>query len=180
MSEGTAESFPDIQILGKVTTAFGIKGWVKVYSYTDPMSNILDYPVWQLNLGGQWKTFRVLDGQPQGKGLVARLEGVSDRDAALALSQIEIGVPASELPKLEEDEHYWFQLEGLTVVNTQNEVLGQVKELFDSGGGNQVMKLTCCEGSIDKQQRLVPFVDAIVLEVDLDQRQIQVDWQADY
>ncbi|MBM97337.1 MAG: ribosome maturation factor RimM [Oceanospirillaceae bacterium] len=170
----------DVTVLGKVTTAFGIKGWVKVYSFTDPMVNILEYPSWLLKCDGRWRTFKVLDGQQQGKGLVARLQGVSDRDAALALSQVEIGIPTAELPEPDEDEHYWFQLIGLKVKNTEGELLGQVKELFESGGGNQVMTLTGCEGSIDQQKRMIPYVGAIVLEVDLDKGELLVDWQADF
>jgi 16S rRNA processing protein RimM len=170
----------DITVLGKVTTAFGIKGWVKVYSYTDPMTNILQYPVWLLNVNGHWKEYKLRDSRPQGKGLAAALEGINDRDQALALSQVEIGIPTNELPELEEDEHYWFQLVGLKVVNTEGQLLGQVKELFDSGGGNQVVVIKGCEGSIDKRQRLIPFVDAIVLEVDLEGGEIQVDWEADF
>lgn len=170
----------DITILGKVSTAFGIKGWVKVYSYTQPMTNILEYPVWLLKVNGQWKEYKLRDSRPQGKGLAAALEGINDRDQALALSQVEIGVPTSDLPELDENEHYWFQLEGLKVKHTDGQLLGQVKELFDSGGGNQVMVVTQCEGSVDKQQRLIPFVDAIVLDVDLDGGEVQVDWDPDF
>lgn len=170
----------DITVLGKITTAFGIKGWVKVYSYTSPMTNLLEYPVWLLNINGQWRNAKPLKVQVQGKGLVAQLDGVTDRDAALALSQVDIGIPTDALPEPEEDEHYWFQLTGLTVKNTDGEVLGQVKELFESGGGNQVMVLIGCEGSVDQQQRMIPYVAAIVQEVDLEAGQILVDWQADY
>ena len=170
----------EITILGKVTTAFGIKGWVKVYSFTDPMTNILDYPRWLLNINGEWRAFELETGQAQSKGLVAKLKGVSDRDAALALSQTEIAIYTSEMPEPEDDEYYWFQLEGLKVFNTKDQLLGEVKELFDSGGGNQVLKLKSCEGSIDKQQRMIPYVDAIVLDVDLEEGVIQVEWEADY
>lgn len=170
----------ELTILGKITTAFGIKGWVKVYSYTEPTSNILDYPLWLLRINNQWQEFKVLDGQIHTKGLAVYLEGIADRDAALALSKAEIAVPTSELPELEEDEHYWFQLQGLKVVNTEGEWLGQVKELLNSGGGNQVLSIKDCEGSIDEQQRLIPYVEPIVLEVDLEKGEILVDWQADY
>lgn len=170
----------DIRVLGKITTAFGIKGWVKVYSYTEPMTNILEYPIWHIRKNGQWQEFKVLQGKPQGKGLVASLQGITDRDLALSLHQCEVGVPEEALPELEEDEHYWFQLIGLKVVNTEGVVLGQVKELFDSGGGNQVLTVTPCEGSIDKQQRLLPFVDQYILEVDLDDNVLQVDWDPDF
>lgn len=170
----------DITVLGKVTTAFGIKGWVKVYSYTDPITNLFDYDRWLLKIGNDWRHYEVEDGKIQGKGLTVKLKGVADRDAALALSQVEIGVPTSELPELGEDEHYWFQLEGLQVLNTAGQLLGQVKELFESGGGNLVLVVSACEGSIDQQERLLPYVDAVVLDVDLDAGKIQVDWEADY
>lgn len=178
MSEQNAA--PEFTVLGKISTAFGIKGWVKVYSYTDPIENILDYPNWHLNVQGKWQKFTVLDSQFQTKGLAVALAGINDRDAALALSQVQIAIPTNELPELEDDEYYWFQLQGLKVINTQGEVLGQVAELLDSGGGNQVMVVKACEGSLDKQQRLIPYANTIVLDVDLDQGEIQVDWQADY
>lgn len=170
----------NIHVLGKVSTAFGIKGWVKVYSYTDPLTNILEYPIWFIRKDGQWKEFKVLQGKPQGKGLVAFLQGINDRDLALSLSQCEVGVPEEQLPELDEDEHYWFQLIGQKVVNTDGVLLGQVKELFDSGGGNQVMAVQPCEGSIDQQQRLLPWVDQYILEVDLDSGSIQVDWDPEF
>ena len=117
----------NIRVLGKISTAFGIKGWVKVYSYTQPMTNILEYPVWHIRKDNRWQEFKVLQGKPQGKGLVASLQGITDRDLALSLHQCEVGVPEEALPELEEDEHYWFQLIGLKVVNTEGVVLGQVK-----------------------------------------------------
>lgn len=170
----------NIHVLGKISTAFGIKGWVKVYSYTDPMANILDYGHWYIRRDGQWQKFRVMQGKLQGKGLVAALEGVTDRDLALALSQCEIGIPESELPEPDDDEHYWFQLEGLSVINTDDQLLGQVKELFDSGGGNQVLTVKPCVGSVDQQTRLLPYVSEYILEVDLDAGVIQVDWDPDF
>ncbi|MDK2779038.1 MAG: ribosome maturation factor RimM [Pseudomonadota bacterium] len=170
----------DITILGKITTAFGIKGWVKVYSYTDPMTNILEYRNWLLHIDGQWQSFRVADSRAQTKGLAVSLEGITDRDQALALRQVEIGVLTSELPEPEEDEYYWFQLEGLKVVTTGGVLLGQVKELFDSGGGNQVITVKACEGSVDKRERMIPYAETIVLEVDLDSGEIQVDWDPDF
>lgn len=178
MAEQVADQ--DITILGKITTAFGIKGWVKVYSYTDPAANILEYGNWLLHIDGQWKPCRVIAGKLQTKGITVALEGITDRDQALALSQVEIGVLTSELPEPEDDEYYWFQLEGLKVVTADGVLLGQVKELFDSGGGNQVLTVTGCEGSIDQRQRLIPYAETIVLEVDLDKGEIRVDWDPDF
>ena len=170
----------DVTVLGKITTAFGIKGWVKVHSYTDPMTNILEYRNWLLKIDGQWRNFSLTGSKLQTKGLAVSLQGITDRDQALALRQAEIGVLTSELPEPEEDEYYWFQLEGLKVVTTEGVLLGQVKELFESGGGNQVMTVNSCEGSVDKRQRLIPYADPIVLEVDLDGSEIQVNWDPDF
>lgn len=170
----------NMRVLGKVTTAFGIKGWVKVYSFTEPMTNILDYRCWYIRKNNEWQPMKLVQSKPQGKGLVAALEGITDRDLALSLSQCEIGIPENELPELEENEHYWFQLIGMKVLNTESVLLGQVKELFDSGGGNQVISVVPCEGSIDKENRLLPFVEQYVLEVDLDTKRMQVDWEPDF
>jgi len=170
----------DVTVLGKITTAFGIKGWVKVYSYTDPETNILEYPDWLLRINGQWQHYRITDSKLQTKGLAVSLQGITDRDQALTLRQVEIGVLTSELPEPEDDEYYWFQLEGLKVITTDGVLLGRVRELFESGGGNQVMTVNSCEGSVDKRQRLIPYADTIVLEVDLDDGEIQVDWDPDF
>ena len=86
----------DVSVLGKITTAFGIKGWVKVHSYTDPMTNILEYRNWLLKIDGQWRTYRLTDSKLQTKGIAVALEGITDRDAALALRQVEIGELTSE------------------------------------------------------------------------------------
>lgn len=170
----------DVTIVGKITTAFGIKGWVKVYSFTEPMKNILNYKRWLLKVNGQWKAYQLRDGKPQGKGLVAALQGVADRDDALALSQVDIAIPSDELPQLENDEFYWFQLEGLKVVTLSGQLLGKVSHLFNSGAPHDVLSVQGCEGSIDQQERLIPYVGQTVKNVDLDAGEVQVDWEADY
>jgi 16S rRNA processing protein RimM len=170
----------DVTIVGKVTTAFGIKGWVKIYSFTDPMKGILDYKNWYLKVKGQWQTYKVKEGKPQGKGIVAKFEGIDDRDLALALSQVEIAVLTSDLPQLAEDEFYWSQLVGLNVVNKNGELLGKIDHLFNSGAPHDVMSVKGCEGSLDQQERLIPYVDAVVGEIDLDAGVMQVDWEADF
>jgi 16S rRNA processing protein RimM len=170
----------DITIVGKVTTAFGIKGWVKVYSFTDPMKGILDYKNWYLKVKGQWQSYKVKEGKPQGKGIVAKFQSVDDRDQALALSQIEIGVLTSDLPQLAEDEFYWSQLVGLKVVNKNGELLGKIDQLFNSGAPHDELSVKGCEGSLDQQERLIPYVDAVVEKVDLDAGEIRVDWEADF
>lgn len=178
--QSTLISDSDVTIIGKVTTAFGIKGWVKVYSFTDPMKGILSYKNWLLKVKGQWQPYKVKEGKPQGKGIVAKFEGINDRDLALALSQVEIAVRTSDLPQLAQDEFYWSQLIGLNVVNKNDELLGKIDQLFNSGAPHDVMSVKGCEGSLDQQERLIPYVDAVVEKVDLDAGEIRVDWEADF
>jgi 16S rRNA processing protein RimM len=178
--QSTLISDSDVTIIGKVTTAFGIKGWVKVYSFTDPMKGILNYKNWLLKVKGQWQPYKVKEGKPQGKGIVAKFEGINDRDLALALSQVEIAVRTSDLPQLAQDEFYWSQLIGLNVVNKNDELLGKIDQLFNSGAPHDVLSVKGCEGSLDQQERLIPYVDAVVEKVDLDAGEIRVDWEADF
>lgn len=178
--QSTLISDSDVTIIGKVTTAFGIKGWVKVYSFTDPMKGILNYKNWLLKVKGQWQPYKVKEGKPQGKGIVAKFEGINDRDLALALSQVEIAVRTSDLPQLAQDEFYWSQLVGLNVVNKNDELLGKIDQLFNSGAPHDVLSVKGCEGSLDQQERLIPYVDAVVEKVDLDAGEIRVDWEADF
>lgn len=167
-------------VLGKLSGAFGVKGWLKVHSFTDPESGIFDYPLWQINTSQGWQSFKVEAHRFHHKQAVVLLEGVADRDQAMLLGRAEIGVPKDALPELEDDQFYLFELEGLDVINLHGEHLGKVERLFDSGGGNQVLSLMPCAESVDEQKRLIPYVPNFILEVDLQAQMIKVDWEADY
>ncbi|MFT7409991.1 MAG: 16S rRNA processing protein RimM [Oleispira sp.] len=178
--QSTSISDSDVTIVGKVTTAFGIKGWVKIHSFTDPMNGLLDYKNWLLKVKGQWRFYKVKEAKPQGKGIVAKFEDIDDRDLALALSQTDIAVRSTDLPQLAEDEFYWSQLVGLIVVNKNGELLGKIDHLFNSGAPHDVMSVKGYEGSLDQQERLIPYVDAVIGKIDLDAGEMQVDWEADF
>ena len=116
-------------ILGRVSAVHGIKGWVKVYSHTEPKSAILSYRPWLMAAGSaggqnrradeprQWRTVKIVDGRPQGKTIIARIEGCNDRDTAHQYIGQDIAIYPDQLNELEQGEHYWYQLEGLTVVS---------------------------------------------------------------
>src|SRR5690606_18034333 len=146
-------------LMGRVVGLFGVRGWVKVYSYTRPPEALLDYPTWQLEVRGEWQTRAVAEARRQGRGLVARLEGFEDRDAAAALVGAAIAVHASELPARAEGEYYWAELEGLRVVNLADQELGRVSHLFETGA-NDVLVVR------GERERLIPFGKGIVHEVD--------------
>lgn len=166
--------------IGKIVAAHGIKGWVSVYSYTDPVPQILDYSPWYLVRGKSKQTVEVRDGRLQGKKLVASLIDVTDRNAAEALIGFDIYMPREALPVLEEGEYYWHQLTGLRVFNEAGANLGTISELMETGA-NDVLVVAPDKGSVDEEQRLIPFImDEIVREIDLDAGTVKVNWAEDY
>ena len=167
------ESPADV-VLGEVVGAHGVRGAVKVYSAPRPRDNIFKYPVWTLVMDGQRRECAVLDSRHQGKGLVATLAGVSDRDSALALRGHEIRVPRQQLPAPKPDEVYWADLQGLEVINADGSRLGVVTGLMETGA-NDVLVV---DGD---RERLIPYVpDRHVLEVNLAAGQLRVDWDPEF
>ncbi|WP_051610608.1 ribosome maturation factor RimM [Marinospirillum insulare] len=174
------ENKAELIVLGKITSVFGIKGWVKVYSYTDPMENLLKYSEWQLKHNGQSKRVRQLDGRKHGKGLIAKIEGVNTPEEARLLSGAEILLSKAKLPELPEGDYYWNQLIGLQVVNLAGQLYGKVSSLLETGA-NDVLVVKACSGSLDQQERLIPWLlPEVVQEVNLETAQIKVDWDADF
>jgi len=160
-------------ILGQVSGVYGVKGWIKVFSETAPPANILDYSPWRLALRGQQRELAIAEGRPHGKGIVVRLDGVEDRDQAALLVGAEIAVPRERLPPPAAGEYYWTDLEGLRVCNQEGIELGRVDHLFETGA-NDVMLVK------GERERMLPFIDSVILEVDLAQGVIRVDWDAEF
>ncbi len=155
--------------LGRISGLYGVRGWLKVYSYTATPSTLFDYPEWSL----QGRCYRLIEGRTQGKGLVAKLEGVEDRDQAALLLDHEIEVPRSALPPAAPDEYYWSDLVGLQVITREGQVLGRIHHLFTTGANDVVV----VEG---ERERLLPFIDGVILEVALEQGVMRVDWDPDF
>ena len=167
-------------VLGKLTSPHGIKGWLKVYSYTNPMDSILEYPEWWVRQGETLTRMTEVQGSRQGKGLVVQLKGVDDRTAAEALAQADILMPKESLPELSDDEYYWHELEGLTVFTQSGERLGQVSYLFETGA-NDVMVVRGDNDAIDKRERLLPFLpDDVIVEISLEDGRMVVDWDPEF
>ena len=170
-------------VLGKVTSAFGVKGWIKVFSYTQPRLNILNYRPWLLKRDGKWQQVELIEGRQQGKTVAARLKGVNNRDEAEALSGTEIAVTSDQLPQLGEDEFYWRDLEGLRVVNTEQIDLGKVSHLIETGSNDVLVVNQVIEkegGGKGKKERLIPYTPDAVVKVDKEAQQIIVEWDADF
>jgi len=183
MSEhAQAQPADDHVVLGKLTSPHGVKGWLKVYSYTSPMEGILDYASWVLRRGAALSRVNVVQGRRQGKGLVVTLEGVDSREAAEALAGAEILLPKAELPELTGDDFYWHELEGLRVVTHAGVVLGRIDYLFETGANDvMVIKGGLDANAVDDRERLLPFLpEEVILEVDLEDGVMTVDWDPDF
>lgn len=165
-------------VLGKISGVFGVQGWLKVYSYTSPRDNIVGYSPWLLCRDGGETTHAVLAGRAQGDGVVARLAGITDRDAAALLVGAEIVVERATLgppaEKAAPGEYFWVDLQGMEVRGIDGRRFGVVDHLFETGA-NDVMVV------VGETRHLIPFVyRSVVLEVDGGQRRITVDWMPDF
>lgn len=163
-------------VVGRVVGVFGVRGWVKIESYTDPRENIANYGPWRIRRGaGEERLLTPEAVQPRGKGLVARLAGVDSREQAEALLYGEIRIRREQLPELPPGEYYWRDLIGLAVVNRHGEVLGRVETLLETGA-NDVLVVR--EG---EREMLIPYLpDRVIDSVDLESGRIHVDWSADW
>jgi len=156
--------------LGRVSGLFGVKGWLKVHSYTDPWESIVEFETWILRSGNEEQTVELEGGRKQGRTVTVKLKAIDDRDQARALIGAEIAVERNALAPCEPGEYYWIDLEGSAVVTAEGEPLGRLDYVFATGG-HDVMVV---DGD---RQRLIPFVqDKVVREVRLEQRVIVVDW----
>ncbi len=168
-----AEDGSEWVIMGRISGLFGIQGWVKVYSHTSPLTNILDYSSWYLSHGDGWKEYQLQAGKAHGKGIIAQLQGYSDRDLASELVGADIAIPREQLPAAEDGSYYWKDLEGLLVRTTEGTDLGRVDHLLETGA-NDVMVVK------GERERLLPFIDQVIFEVDLDGGVITVEWDPEF
>jgi 16S rRNA processing protein RimM len=177
------EAGDELVVVGKLLAPYGIKGWMKVYSFTEPMENLLDYDHCRLQRNGEWVEIEIEAGRPHGKGLVLKLRGVETPEEARLYSNCELAITLSQMPALEAGEFYWRQLEGLKVVvrgEAGEQLLGRVDHLLETGA-NDVLVVAPCEGSIDRRERLVPWLpERVVMNVDLDAGLIVVDWDPEF
>ncbi len=161
--------------LGRISGVFGVKGWVKVESYTEPRDNVVGFDVWTLQLRGVTHNIEVEEGQGHGSQVVAKLRGIDDRDRARELMGAEILVERDRLPPCAPGEYYWADLEGLEVVTVEGAKLGKVSHLIATGA-NDV--LVAKDGG---RERLIPFVlDDYVKDVDFESGCITVDWDPEF
>ena len=162
-------------ILGHVSGVYGVRGWLKIYSETDPVQNIVKYDPWFIQKDKAWQQIKPLQGKKHGKGVVVQLEGYNDRDQSAELKGCKIAVRREQRPAgADREEYYWTDLEGLRVENIEGFYLGEISHLFETGS-NDVMVIK------GDTERLVPYIsEQVVKSVDLDNGLMIVDWDPDF
>lgn len=161
-------------VLGRIAGPFGVRGWLKVASFTDPPVQIFDFACWRADSpGGATRELRPGESRAHGKVFVVRLQGIDDRNAAVALGRPELWVDREELPALKKGEYYRADLLGLEVVNLAGQELGRADHFLDLPA-SPVMVV------VGERERWVPLGPGRLLRVDLQARRITVDWDAEF
>ncbi|MDW7802887.1 ribosome maturation factor RimM [Providencia rettgeri] len=163
-------------VLGKLGAAYGIRGWLKVFSSTEHAESIFDYQPWFIQRSGQWQHIEIEDWKHHNKDIIVKLGGVDDRDAAALLTNFEIVLNSTQLPELE-NEYYWKDLMGCQVVTLQGYGLGIVTDMMETGSNDVLVIKANLKDAFGIKERLVPFLDGqVIKKVDLDAKLIEVDW----
>lgn len=161
--------------MGYIANAFGIQGWVKIKTATEYSDSLDEYAQVYLKLKDGTILSKKIEKSFARDGVFhAKLAGINDRDAAFALKGTIVAVDREEFPDLDEDEFYWVDLIGLNVINVQGESLGIVKDLMETGANDVLV------AKLEQEERLIPFVAQYVVKVDMQNKQIIVDWGLDY
>ncbi|MBK7492991.1 MAG: ribosome maturation factor RimM [Nitrosomonas sp.] len=167
-------------IMGHIIGPFGVYGWVKVNPYTEYIDGLMQYSIWWLSKDNKdWQKVHVVSGRMNGSILNAKFAEYTDRTQAFALNGMQIAIPRDQLPDLSEngmDGYYWSDLIGTTVQNLAGEELGKIVGLLETGA-NDVLCIQ--NGSEDKKEILIPFVDQFIIKVDLKLSRVIVDWGKD-
>lgn len=161
--------------VGRFGSPFGVKGWIKVISYTQPIEQILNYLPWYIFKDNTKQVLKNVKGQLHGKNLIVWLPQSLDRDIAKTYTNLEIYIDKAQLPSLSGEEYYWVDLVGLSVTNQEAIELGTIESLFTTGS-NDVMVVKDSTGT----ERYIPYIEDVVLKVDIKNKTMRVDWDAEF
>ena len=175
-------SVPNANALMKIAQLkkpYGIKGWLWVFSETDDRTAIFDIQPWWMKTATGMKPLTVKAWRQQGSGIVAQFEQVPDRNVAETMNGVTVWVEQDVLPEPAEDEYYWSDLVSLRVMNEQDEYLGDITEMFETGA-HAIMRVAPTSDSLDAEERLIPWHKQTVMQVSLTDKTVLVAWPSDY
>lgn len=164
-------------IVGKLGSSYGIRGWLRVFSFTEHPDSIFEYKPWYINRAGQWQKVDIESFKPHNQDTIVKISGIDDRDQANTLTNFEIYVDASELPHLNDGDFYWKDLIGCKVITVNGYDLGLITDLMETGSNDVLVVKANLKDAFGAKERLIPFVeDQFIKHVDLSAKQITVDW----
>lgn len=165
----------ELVVMGRVIAPYGVLGWLKIHPDTEVLDGLLDYKSWWIGKDDNWRELKVESAKIHNNILVVKLQSIDDRDIAFSCKGKQIAVPRELFPKLEKDEFYWSDLIGITVSNQQNVDFGKIIDVFATGANDVIVAK-----SDTGQERLMPYIADVILEVDLNAKKMLVDWDADF
>lgn len=165
------ETNNEFVVIGKLGSTYGIRGWLKVFSFTEGVQDILQYSPWYLESSAGWQTIEVKDGREHGKLVVAKLKGYDTPEQARLLTGKQIAVKRSQLPALQKNEFYWTDLVGLTVINQHGETLGEIAYLMETGSNDVIVV------KVNGKEYGIPYLpDTVITQIDLANKIMRVNW----
>lgn len=173
VAEGSVSEAEKI-VLGKIASPFGVRGWTKVASYTEPTEGLLDYKVWEVNQNGKKSRLTVQDGRVHGKFLAVKFNGIDDRDDVAKLTNALVELSREDLPEPQDGSYYWADLIGLSVQTVDGVDLGSVERIMETGA-NDVLVVS------GDRERLIPWIqEDVIKSVDIEEKFLTVDWDPDF
>ncbi|WP_087018135.1 ribosome maturation factor RimM [Thaumasiovibrio subtropicus] len=167
----------ELVVVGKLGATYGIRGWLKIFSYTEEAENIFSYTPWFIHVHGEWKTFSVESWKRHNQGWIVKLDNIEIREEAQVFTNAEIAVPADALPALSDDEFYHRELVGMKVVTSQGYDLGKVTDVLETGSNDVLVVKANLKDAFGQKERLIPFLDEQVIKsIDRAAQRIEVDW----
>ncbi|MDF7666700.1 ribosome maturation factor RimM [Orbaceae bacterium ESL0727] len=164
-------------VVGKFGSSYGIRGWLRIFSFTESPETIFDYAPWYIQQMGIWREVVVESYKPHNQDMLVKLKGIDDRDAANTLTNSEVYVDSGNLPELSDGDFYWKDLIGCRVKTVNGYDLGQVTELLETGSNDVLVVKANLKDAFGATERLIPFVEEqFIKKVDLSAKMIEVDW----
>jgi 16S rRNA processing protein RimM len=156
-------------VIGKIGATYGIKGWLKIVSFTESIINIINYNPWYIEEHKSWQPLKMNEARPHGKGIIAKISGFDTPEQARLLTGKQIAIKRSQLAPLQQHEYYWAELEGLTVINQHNETLGKIIYLIETGS-NDVFVVK------GDKEHAIPYLPEVITDINLAEKIMRVNW----
>ena len=167
-----------IVVVGKLGSAYGIKGWLKLHSFTEVSEDIFKYNPWYIQSNHDWNIVCLEDWKKHGKSYIVKLRGIDVREDVQYYSNLNIGVNSNTLPTLSDSEFYWLELVGMDDFTTKNYHLGKVSEILETGSNDVLVIKANVNDAFNKKERLIPFIEEQVIKfISRKDNKIEVDWE---